>query len=342
MQIQLLQNIQKITPLKQRLTTKPSFKGTDDAFIPSEKLPTDYEKFETWAKKANLGETIKSTILNQENILGNGFSNTVYQIPENDEYVLRVGTSSKKEIEELVEKSEMEIVNKENTNLKGNYGQKIAEIKFKDSYATIEVLKKQEGKTYGVPPTTVIYEENGNLRAGEVAYEDISRKEQYEKSLASIAKYPVSSYEKLIEDVLRAQRAGFAFDFENANNFMYDDKTQSINMIDLIQRGTPFKNELGNILWSLVCTDFAGTYFGSDEAEISKERKQKTLMNNLEVIEKFTLAMKNKGVKFDYMNERLHRLVSAMPMMAWARSFDREVIWGKLEHLGILDREKLY
>ena len=69
MQIQLLQNIQKVAPLRQNYVTKPSFKGTDDAFIPSEKTPTDYEKFETWAKKANLGETIKSTILNQENIL---------------------------------------------------------------------------------------------------------------------------------------------------------------------------------------------------------------------------------------------------------------------------------
>ena len=342
MQIQLLQNIQKITPLKQNYTTKPSFKGSDDAFLPSFKAPTDYEKFENWARENKFQEKVKDIISNEENVLGNGFSNTVYQIPENDEYVLRVGNSSKKEIEEQLKDSKIEIIKNGSDNLQGNYGQQIAELKLENSYARIEVLKKQQGKTYGVPPTAVIYEENGNLRAGEVPYEDISRKEQYEKSLAAIAKYPVSSYEKLIEDILRAQRAGYAFDFENANNFMYDNKTQSINMIDLVRRGTPFKNELGNILWSLVCTNYSGTYFKSDENEISNARKNETMKNNLEIIEKFTLAMKNKGVKFDYNNARLHELVGSMPMMTWARSFDRETIWGKLDHLGILDREKLY
>ena len=342
MQIQLLQNIQKITPLKQNYITKPSFRGSDDAFISTEKAPSEYEKFTNWAKENKFQEKIKDALLNEENILGNGFSNTVYQIPDCKEYVLRIGNSSKKEAEKLIKNTDIEIVNNGDKNLRGNYGQRIAEIKLKDSFITIEVLKKQEGKTYGVPPTAVIYEENGDLRAGEVPYEDISRKQQYEKSLAAIAKYPVSSYEKLIEDVLRAQRAGYAFDFENANNFMYDDKTQSINMIDLIQRGTPFKNELGNILWSLVCTDYAGTYFSNNNNDISDERKNEALKNNIEIIEKFTIAMKNKGVKFDYMNERLHRLVGSMPMMAWARSLDRETIWGKLEHLGILDREKLY
>ncbi len=342
MQIQLLQNIQKINPIKQITVTKPSFKGIEDRFVASEKIPTDYEKFENWANGVNLEKTIKETILNKDNVLGNGFSNTVYKIPENDEYVLRVSSASKKSVEELIKNSEIEIINCENANLKGNYGQQIAEIKLKGTYERIEILKKQEGKTYGVPPTAVIYEENGEIRAGQVPYEDISRKEQYENSLASIAKYPVESYEKLIEDALRAQRAGFAFDFENANNFMYDDKTQSINMIDLNQRGTPFKNELGNILWCLMCTDYAGTYFGSPESEISNERKQKTLNNNVEIIEKFTRAMKNKGVKFDYMNERLHRLVSSMPMYAWAQSFDSKAIWDKLEECVGVDKERLY
>ena len=82
----------------------------------------------------------------------------------------------------------IEIKDTEDKELKVNIGQRVAEITLNSEDKTlpemrIEVLKKQTGKSLGVPPPEVFNDEFGNLKTDELPYDDISKKEQYFKSL---------------------------------------------------------------------------------------------------------------------------------------------------------------
>lgn len=136
----------------------------------------------------------------------------------------------------------------------------------------------------------------------------------YEKQLAEYANYPVSTYEKMIDDARAKQ-----------------------NSSEINQNEAPNECDFANILHSLIKTDYANAYFKNNE--INQNVKNKTMLDSYKIIEKFTLAMRVKGAKFNYNDEKLQKLAGSIPMMYWARSFDKATILAKLNHLDILSKE---
>lgn len=339
-------NIGSITPLMQIRNNfasfnKTSFKGTEyvDTF---ERTTSSIVQGENraikWLKETDfVNKSLAETLANSENILGEGFSHVVYQIPGNDEYILRMNKSSVK----CDEIKNPEIKDVEDKNLPINIGQPVAQILFdtSDSYMKgyVEVLKKQNGESVGVKPPSAIYiEDTGVLRENEVPYEDASRKDKYERTIHKVAQLPVSAYEKFLEELTIAGEAGYKFDYYNSNNVLVDEDGQAINIIDMDQQKSPV--DYGSVLFALTNIEYFNTFNSQyDASPVSDERKEQAFLDTVEIIDKYVQAMKNQGLKFDRENTSMYfyKLLDSFPCKFYCKSFDYSGQWAKFEQMGV-------
>lgn len=322
---------------------KINFKGHDDKQFRTTPMCNDcfvkssnqeMGEFTKWAKQTDfLPQGLKNT-LREENLLGKGFSNQVYKIDGNDDYVIRLRRSS---ADEVFNFSQYKIEDTEDKKLKGNYGQEVALIKSDDyKLPQIQVLKMQKGITNGNPPPAAIYEENGELRAGESAYEDRGRKEHYAQCLQILADMPQEAYEQLLSNVAEIGEAGYKFDYYNPNNFLLDEENQQINMIDLEKANTKYNNNPGNLLWALSNIDYLSTYMSSmDNVPIEEDDKNKAFENTITILDKYIKAMQNQGLKFENGYE-FNNLVSSMPFSFLLRAVKNEDKYQKLQEMGVM------
>ena len=223
--------------------------------------------------------------------------------------------------------SKAKIKDTEDKNLTINIGQQVAEITVPTSFVfpeTIEVIKKQKGKSLGVPPYEALSaNENGDLRKGELPYEALERKLHYAESIHDVAQLPVSAYEKLISDVISANEAGYSFDYLNSNNLLVDKNDKSINLIDMNKSGGGVN--LGNVLYALTNISYFSTYSSSyDENPMSEDDVNKALNDTIQIISKFMQAMQNMGLKLDK-NEcsyQFMNLMNSFPFTLYCKTFD--------------------
>lgn len=312
-----------------------SFKGNSET-----QNCTDFIK---WAKETDfINSQLENILTSEEYKIGSGFTNTAFQIPNNDNYVLRVRTRSlqhtfapsnikKAVIEDLDDKLDI------------NVGQKVAEITIPSEYARegkydfaatiVEVLKKQQGEAIGVqPPET--------LSDNVVVYEAPIRKEKYARTIHKVAQQPIESYEKLISDFQKACNAGFIFDHLNSNNLLIDDENHSINLIDMekVAEGIPEAN-YANLLYSLTDIEYFSTYVSEYINPVSDEEKTMAIEDTIQIIDKFLQAMKNTDVKFDRkaISYDFHsKFLSSMPCIMYCKSFEKEAFLQKAETMGLM------
>ena len=84
--------------------------------------------FGSWMLQNNLTfNDIQDVISNDENIIGQGNYSTAYQIPNCEEYCLKINTLDKEDFRN-VDFSKAKIQDTEDTNLKINIGQEVAKI----------------------------------------------------------------------------------------------------------------------------------------------------------------------------------------------------------------------
>lgn len=326
---------------------QPTIKPAPKEYFFNSTIKEQEKNFFSWAQKTDFLKSQLPQILgNKENKIGSGFQNVVYKIPRNENFLIRMRKSSEK-LPENIDFSKFEIKDVRDKNLKINIGQSIARLSYTDvdthTYLNYEIIKKQQGKSLGVPPSSVlINEDTGCYHPGVVAYEDISRKRQYADSLKTIAEFPTKSYEELISNLLEAESHGYKFDSENSNNFLVDKDTQAINLIDMDKISTKKDitkhNELGNALYALTNINYFSTYL-ADDSQISNEDKNDAIENTITVIEKYTDAMKNLGVKFSTDNGKLHQLLWSLPFTFFCRTNNDEEKWQKLDEMGLVYKE---
>lgn len=293
--------------------------------------------FIQWAEATNFfPQKLSEVMKNEDNILGKGFSNTVYKIPGNEEYVLRVLNSSDLNFDDL---SDYSLEDTEDKNLDGNYGQCVAKIKSSDyRKPEISVLKKQKGITNGNPPSSVIFFENGTLRPGELPYEARERKEHYAKCLQILADMPQESYDGLVHNLSYLGEAGYRFDYYNPNNFLLDEEGGKINIIDLEKTQKGSKNDLGNALWALSNISYLTTFMSKhDNSPMPEEESNKAFENTMTVIDKYTKAMKNNGEKYSPNGYEFFQLMNSLPMSFYLRSMNIEEKRQKLVDMGVMD-----
>lgn len=326
----------KITPkynlqAQRNTATKPM---EYDCFVKS----TPENAFIKWAKDNNFTQSSAKDVFSQENLLGKGFSNSVYKIDGNDDFVLRV-TKCAKNHDEL-DLSKYDLQDTEDKKLKGNYGQCIAVLKGNSAeMPKIEVLRKQKGITNANPPTSVIYNEDGSLRPGEAPYEARERKEHYAQCLQILADMPQEAYDKVVKQLSEIGELGYKFDYYNSNNFMLDAENGNIGMIDLEKEDRECRNDLGNALLALSDLEYLNTYMSKyDSAPTSREEQNLAVKNTITVIDKYVKALKNNGVKFSKNGYEFYaQLLNSMPMSFYLGTMDDMKKCEKLMEMGVLE-----
>ena len=237
-------------------------------------------------------EDISTIIGDKANEIGRGYYHIAYNIPQKHDCVLRI---PRKFNLNRFKNADVEITDNEDKNLKINVGQKLAAVKLKDPQTgksvELEILKKQQGKPFGIMPYVAYNKAKATVNMPN--YDSKEMKEKHRASVEAIAKFPVSSYEKLIETVQEAAKSNYSFDFINSNNILYDEKTQSINLVDLDYG----KGEIdyGKILYALTDSSYIKIY-NSIGYDVGEEERTKTGENISKITDKFMAAMENKGL----------------------------------------------
>ncbi len=318
---------------------KPIFMGLEkDTFQKSFKGSAVNDFIKTENETGIIKKNLEMILTDSKYELGSGFSHKTYLIPDNEDYILRTDVI---DISDL-DFNKIDIQDTEDKNLDINIGQQVAVINVnsKGKYPIpyqIEVLKKQTGKSVGVPPYQAIAIEGlGQLRQGEKPYEDISRKETFAKSLDELAQLPVSAYEKLIDDIQKAGECGYSLDYLNSNNILYDSATQSINLIDMEKR--QIKPDYGNVLYALTNSYYLNTFTSrTDSVRMPDDKVNKAIDDTITIITKYTQAMKNKHVKFDRKNHsyEFSQLMKNFPFAIFCQEFDSGKQWEILQNMGL-------
>ncbi len=297
--------------------------------------------FIDWAENTDFVHTQLPEILsNPENKIGSGFSHTAYNIPNNDDYILRAHNSA---LNNIYDYTSAKIKETENKELSINIGQKTAEIQIKDENNMpymIEILRKQKGDPLGIPPTQAVFiPDSDELRQGELPYEDMERKKYYASSIHKVAQMPLESYEKLIDNLQAVAKSGYSFDHLNSNNFLIDGDNNNINMIDMDKVNK--KVDYGNALYALTNINYFSTFASKyDKNPISNEELEQAINDTVEIIEKFINAMQNKNVKFKNRHEYSYefmKLFTSFPFAFYCKAIDENQKWEKLEQIGVVE-----
>ena len=311
-----------------------TFRGTDT--FEREKKP-EKSSFTKWAEDTKfLQKGLKETLQNEENIIGKGFFNIAYKIPNNEDYILRMSNYLGSDFD-----YENASIEEKDQKLSINIGQPVAEIKMKSNdyhgiVCNVEVLRKQKGKSIGNPPPTVLYNEyTGKLKEGEKPYEDISRKERYAKSLHQLKELPASAYEDLIDVIQEAQKNGYGLDYLNSNNLLLDVENKSINPIDMDYEKSP-RIDYGGLLYMLTNIGYFSTYSSTiGDNTMSNEKIKQAVDDTLVIVDKYIKAMVNKGVKVKGLSPQFMDFLNSFPCAVFCRSFNLEDKLEKFKELGI-------
>lgn len=341
-------NINAITSLRQIgrnfLPKAPSFLGTINS-IPNDSFErTTPKKSESengaikWIEDNDYVRTkLIKTLNNPDNLLGSGFNHSAYVIPETDDYIFRV----KKNFMPRQLVNEYEIKDVEDKKLPINIGQVLAEISLDEKvypdWQLIQVLKRQNGEPLGIKPPSATFYENGELREGELPYDDISRKETYERTIHKVAQMPVEAYEKLLENLEIASQNGYNFDYYNSNNILVDEENQALNLIDMDAVGEEV--DYGSVLFALTNVEYLDVFKSKHGSAIMDDKRVEGVVNDtIEIIDKYIQAMKNKGFKFDRQTSSVYfqKFLSSIPAIIYFKTFDIKEKWNKLEEMGLV------
>ena len=329
-----------------------SFKGNNDKKYSTK--PLDYDtfvksknqvskicnvtenEFINWANSVDFVNTILKDSICDKNLIGKGFSHSVYKISSNDDYLIRVSNNALKD--ELTGDG-FEIIDAEDRNLKGNFGQCVAKLVNQDlQKRTIEVMLKQNGIANGNPPPSTIYYESGELKPNEVPYEDYERKYHFAKCIEILANMPQATFDKLVEELDVAGCAGYKFDYYNPNNFLLDEDGDKISIIDLEYTGHKFDNDYGNALYALCSFSYLPTFLSSmDNSPVDGEMINYTMKNLIQVIDKYTKALKNNNKHYTMESRGFVEMLSSIPMMFYLKERDSDKMLEKLREMGVFE-----
>lgn len=181
------------------------------------KSKADSVEFNDWLKsQTQTPKEVAQKTIENEVVLGEGTENIVYQIPNNDSFVLRVPKTG-------FRGDNLRLVDDEFEDI--NIGQTIATI------GNSQVRKKQLGE-----PAGVLFKD----RVEKSGYENIF---SYRKHVYQAAQMPQESYDELAKTLKLLNDKGYAFDMYNPNNILIDSKNKKFNIVDDFREITDDKDE---------------------------------------------------------------------------------------------------
>lgn len=170
-----------------------------------------FENFEKFAKNTNFLDSIEN-ILVKENYIGEGATHTVYKIPNNDTFLIRIPFSE-------VFKKKASLKKSKDTFQNNNLGQKIATIG-----KNIEIIIKQTGEPNGIKKWLKVFELN------KFPEEELP---EFIENLKKNSQMEEKAYNTLAEEIKLVKKKGKSFDFFNPQNILRDKDKQSFNLVDI-------------------------------------------------------------------------------------------------------------
>ncbi|MBQ8635183.1 hypothetical protein IJ425_03420 [bacterium] len=326
-----------------RKASNPIFKQKQDVFTKNNNVSfkgNNSSFFEKMAQEYNFQvEDVKDIINKENNMIGSGNKHTSFAIPNCDDYILRIDTFNLPFVKNA-DFSSATTKDFEDENLGINIGQKVASIEVMSLFPyplEIEILKKQQGESIGVQPPESLYIENtGCLKPNTLPYEDYSRKEKYARTIHKVSQLPVESFETLLQELKIANEAGYVFDHLNSNNLLVDEENQRINIIDM-EKGSIIVDPIADLFYALTNISYLKTYMAQYTNPTSEEERNKVIEDTITIIQKFTQAMQNQGMKFEKDNISLQAddVFRSYPCAAAFMARNKEEVWNALSQMGI-------
>ena len=254
-----------------------SFKGNK-----TQNSDKSFEALQTWSSNTDFLSKVQEIDEKTGKILGGGFEGTTYEIPQTDNWVLKKYNrgnfvpiqNEKAKLSEIKDISPLL-----------NIGQTIARVEIpagKNYSYVYYVLKRQTGKSIGVPLSSADYINESNINT-------------HLMSLEQLANAPQTTFDKCVKDIQYVTEQGYEFDAGNPYNFMFDSEKQHINFVDINDRLRDKSTQYGDVLYALLDGKFRETF---DNSDCDENIKHSAEMYSNHIIEKFFTAMKKNNAKF--------------------------------------------
>ena len=195
--------------MKINLSNKITFNGRRENW-------QNYENFREFFDQKDSVKLLKES-LSPEFKAGEGFLSTVYSICENDTFMLKVDKFQDSPLKKISLKQEKDYFPEL------NLGQKIASL---NEFAS--VIIRQNGLPCGIKHFE-------NKKYQQVTKADLPDFIDY---LRKVSEFPQESYDDFEKEIKTIHKRLHMFDFVNSQNVLFEEKTKSFNIVDIIKRKT--------------------------------------------------------------------------------------------------------
>lgn len=263
-----LSKIQNKTMKKEEkisFSSLPVHFGRDLVNYKNDGLPV--EILEKMPKGVSIYDLIERAKTSEKNILGQGANSIVYNIPQLDDYVLKV-----------LNKDDPNGINMDEFPSDVNLGQPVWQDKANPRHL---ILKKIEGKEHSIPNWSKTIWDGDKYSPLSVTKEQARL---FHNQLCDLAWMPQSAYDQLAKDVKILEDKGYKLDSINPNNLIVDKEKGQIHIIDYFKVNPNESEQYKNSYMDLVAiaTDF--TIFPEYFDKLD-DVSQKTILKNVKTIQ---------------------------------------------------------
>ena len=195
--------------MKINLSNKIAFKGIRES-------GQTYENFREFFDRKDSVKVLRESLA-PEFKAGEGFSSTVYHIPGNDTFMLKVDKFEAAPLKKISLKPEKDYFPEL------NLGQKIASL---NEFASVIIRQN------GIPCGIKHFE---NKKYQYVTKADLPDFIDY---LRKVSEFPQESYDDFEKEIKTIHKRLHMFDFVNSQNVLMDENSKAFNIVDIIKRKT--------------------------------------------------------------------------------------------------------
>lgn len=224
---------------------------------------------------------------NSENIIGQGANSIVYNLPQLDDYVLKV-----------LNKDDPNKIDMNEFPSDVNLGQPVWQDK---NNPRLLILKKIEGKEHSIP--------NWSKTVGIPLYVTKEQSTKFAQQLLTIASFPQSAFNQFAKDVKVLSDKGYKLDSINPNNLIVDEGKEQIHIIDYFKVNPKETHLYQNSCFDLIAVACDFTLFPEYFDNMNDEEKSSTINAVKTITEKMYQGCVKFGLSCDdekyvtYINE---------------------------------------
>lgn len=240
----------------------------------NESLPSEIK--EKMPKGVSIYDLIRQA-QTPENIVGQGANSIVYNLPQLDDYVLKV-----------LNKDDPNKIDMKEFPSDVNLGQPVWQ---DEKNPRILILKKIEGKEHSIP--------NWSKTVGVPMQVTSEQSKQFAKQIEVIASMPQAAFDQFAKDVKVLEDKGYKLDSINPNNLIVDEQGQQIHIIDYFKVNPNEAHLYRNSCFDLIAVASDFTLFPEYYDKMNDEEKKSSLAAVKTITDKMYQGCVKAGLSCD-------------------------------------------